>query len=95
MEEGAGQIQRIEEKVQQLLKDYAVLQKENLRHEKENSRLSKELQTKSDQIVNLQQKIDSLRLANPIMEESSKKELEKRIEIYIKEIDRCLELLHS
>ena len=95
MEEGAGQIQRIEEKVQQLLKYYAILQKENLRQEKENSRLSKELHTKSEQIINLQQKIDSLRLATPIMDESSKKELEKRIEIYLKEIDRCLELLHS
>ena len=32
MEEAAGQVQRIEEQVQQLLKEYAVLQKENQRY---------------------------------------------------------------
>lgn len=94
MEEAAGQIKRIEEKVQQLLKDFAVQQKENLRLVKENEKLTAELQAKGDEINHLQLKIDKLQLATIDMDADSKKELEKRIDIYIKEIDRCLELLH-
>ena len=95
MEEAAGQVQRIEEQVQQLLKEYAVLQKENQRLLKENTRLSTDLLSMSEQVSKLQQKIDVTKITSPQMLESSKKDLEKRINIYIKEIDKCLELLHA
>ena len=95
MEEAADQIKRIEERVQHLLKDHAVLQKENLRLEKENQRLTDKLKESSEEISNLKRKVDSLQLSTSGMNKDSKKELEKRIDIFIKEIDKCLERLHA
>lgn len=95
MEEAADQIKRIEDRVQHLLKDHAVLQKENLRLEKENQRLTAASKENAEEISNLKRKVDSLQLSTSGMTKDSKKELEKRIDIYIKEIDKCLERLHA
>lgn len=95
MEEAAGQVQRIEQQVQQLLKEYAGVQKENQRLQKENTRLTTDLQSMSEKVTKLQQKVDVSKLTGSEMQESSKKDLEKRINIYLKEIDKCLELLHA
>ena len=89
------QINRVEEKVQLLLKEFSLSQKEVQRLQKENSKLKEQLTVKTEENRQLQQKLDALRMQGGHAEDGSKKELEKRINIYLKDIDKCLALLHS
>jgi cell division septum initiation protein DivIVA len=89
------QIQRIETKVQQLVKLYLQAQKENQQLQKENYKLKEQLAAKGHLENQLQQKVDALKMNRGSMDEGTKKELEKRINIYLKDIDKCLAMLHS
>lgn len=89
------QIQRIEEKVQQLLKEYHLAQREISRLQKENERLTEQLHTQTEYAHKLSQKLDTMKLNSTGLEEGAKKDLEKRINTYLKDIDKCLMLLHS
>ena len=93
MAETEIQLKRIQDKLQQLVKKHAVLQKENARlsHELD---LSRE-QSSSHQrnIDTLKQQVNVLRLHTGEMSETDKKEFEKRINVYLKEIDRCIAML--
>jgi chromosome segregation ATPase len=95
MEDMQDQIQRIESKVQQLLKEYNNAQKEIHRLQKENEHLSKQLQSQTEQANQLHQQVDTQTLSGSKMEDKAKKDLEKRINTYLKDIDKCLALLHS
>ena len=86
-------LKRIQDKLQQLLKQYAALQKEN-------SRLIQELASAQQKIAayqintdELKQQVSVLKLNTGEMSEADKKEFEKRINGYLKEIDRCIALL--
>ena len=86
-------LKRIQDKLQQLLKQYAALQKEN-------SRLIQELASAQQKIAadqintdELKQQVSVLKLNTGEMSEADKKEFEKRINGYLKEIDRCITLL--
>jgi pyridoxine 5'-phosphate synthase PdxJ len=94
MNEVDEQIQRIEDKVLQLTKEYNLARKEIQRLQKENSRLSELLQLHNDQIDKRNQK-DVLKLNTGNLSGNEKKELEKKIDAYLKDIDKCLALLHS
>ena len=89
------QIQRIENKVQQLLKEYNIAQKEIQRLQKENEHLSKQLQSQTEQANQFHQRVDAQIFSQSKMDDKSKKDLEKRINTYLKDIDKCLALLHS
>ena len=95
MEDMHEQIQRIEAKVQQLLKEYNNAQKEIQRLQKENTRLSEQLQTRTDFANELHQRVDAKNFSAPHLTEKARKDLEKRINSYLKDIDKCLALLHS
>jgi division protein CdvB (Snf7/Vps24/ESCRT-III family) len=86
-------INRVNQKLQQLLKQYFFLQKEN-----EKLRLSvTNLQTAREQdvetIYRLQQQVSILKSSIGQMKEPDKKIFEKQINQYIKEIDKCIGLL--
>jgi len=89
------QIVRIEDKVQHLLKEYNAAQKEIQRLQKENTKLTEQLQSQTAQAKQLHQKVDSLKYTTSTLEDHSKKDLEKRINTYLKDIDKCLALLHA
>ena len=95
MDDVNGQIQRIEEKVQQLLKEYNFAQKEIQRLQKENSRLNEQLQLCNNQASQMHQKTAALKIKAGNWQNDTKKDLEKRIDTYLKDIDKCLALLHS
>ena len=86
-------IKRINSKLQQLLKNYQLLQKDNQRQ----SDLIKELQeAKANdrlQITALQEKITILKAAAGKMNDADKKAFEKNISSYIREIDKCIGIL--
>jgi chromosome segregation ATPase len=87
------QIKRISEKLQQLLKQHQLLQKENDKLHKELGDIKKLYGEKARQIDELDQKVAVLKTATNNMSDADKKELEKRLNGYIKEIDRCIEML--
>ena len=95
MSEMQEQIQRIENKLQQLLKEYNAAQKEIQRLQKENKRLSGQLQFFEEQAHEHNQKADVSKLGSQHLKSTSKKALEKRIDAYLKDIDKCLALLNS
>ena len=86
-------IQRINEKLQQLLKQYRFVQKENEKLRKELTDIKGLHTERSKQIEELEQKVSILKTATNNMSEEDKKNLEKRLNHYIKEIDRCIALL--
>jgi len=89
----AQHIQRINEKVQQLLKQYRASQKENERLKKELADI-RGLQTgQARQMEDLEQKVAILKTATNNLSGEDKKDLEKRISHYIREIDRCIAML--
>jgi regulator of replication initiation timing len=87
------QLKRIHDKVQQLVKQHAVLHKENskLKEELETARQKASAQQKGAD--ELKQQVSVLKLNAGEMSEPDKKEFEKRINSYLKEIDRCIALL--
>ncbi|MFM2338241.1 MAG: hypothetical protein RL115_1434 [Bacteroidota bacterium] len=87
------QLQRIQNKIQQLLKEYAVVQKENIKLKGELAALKNEVQEHEKIALELNQKISILKLNAITMTEVDKKEFEKKINAYVKEIDRCIALL--
>ena len=83
----------INEKLQQLLKQQARLKKEN-------ERLRLELEACREKENSFQQKIDDLAQQNSIlklaggdMNEKDKREFERKINHYVKEIDKCIAFL--
>jgi chromosome segregation ATPase len=83
----------IYEKLQQLLKQHNKLKREN-------EQLRKELQEQKDselqaqqKMEDLQQQISILKLSGGDMNDTDKKEFEKKINNYIKEIDKCIAFL--
>jgi regulator of replication initiation timing len=89
------QLKRIHEKLQQLMKTYVALQKENkrltLEIEKVKTFTTQQQKTNDD----LRQQLDILKLSTHKLSNDDKKELEKRINYYLKEIDRCIALLNE
>lgn len=93
MAEIEKQLKRIQDKLQQVLKDHSALQKENLRLKEELDKNRNQTFTNHQTIEDLKQQVDVLKITSGDWDETDKKEFEKRINSYIKEIDRCIALL--
>jgi len=88
------QLKSIQGKLQQLLKQYQLLQKENrqLKAALEEAKSSNE--AKVSQLYSLERQMDALKLGVTNWSAEAKQALEKRIEDYLKEIEKCLALLN-
>ena len=86
-------IKRINDKLQQLLKNYQLLQKDNERQNKLITSLQEAKEKDKQQINALGEKLSILKAAAGQMNEADKKEFEKNISKYIREIDKCIGLL--
>ena len=83
----------LNEKLQLLLKQYGRLQKENERLKEELLQSSnKEMET-NQKMEHLQEHMSILKLDSGDMNESDKKEFEKKINQYVREIDKCISFL--
>ena len=87
------QLKRIQDKLQQVLKDHSALQKENLRLKDELDRNRTQAFGNQQTIEDLKQQVEVLKISSGDWDQNDKKEFEKRINSYIKEIDRCIALL--
>jgi len=86
-------IKRIQEKLERLVKQYNDLQKENNLLKKEIERSSRQATVNQQTIETLKQQVEVLKISSGNWDENDKKEFEKRINHYIKEIDKCIALL--
>lgn len=86
-------IKRINDKLQQLLKNYQQLQKENSRQNQLIKELKAAKEKDDQQITVLHEKISILKAATSKMNEADKKQFEKTINQYIREIDKCIGIL--
>ena len=76
-----------------MLKAHAALQKENRRLKEELATATAKISGNQQQVEELKQQVSVLKVSAGSMNEADKKELEKRINGYLKEIDRCIALL--
>ena len=85
-------IKRIQEKLQQLIRQHHELQKENSQLKKDLERSVKQSSHHQHTIETLRQQVEVLKISSGNWDDHDKKEFEKRINHYIKEIDKCIAL---
>jgi chromosome segregation ATPase len=83
----------IQDKLQQVLQRYQVLQKDNDRLRKEVTELKSRDVAQVKKIEELEIKVAALKTATGQLTDAEKKELDKRLHQYIREIDRCIAML--
>jgi predicted nuclease with TOPRIM domain len=83
-------ISRIAQKMQQLLKQQDQLRKENEKLRAGIAQKEEELKEERDKSSLLEEKVAILRSAAGNLDEQSKKEFEKKINQYLKDIDRVI-----
>ena len=93
MQQADEQIRRIHQKIQQLLKQQASLQKTNLELKQEVNGLRKEREQYLVSLDEMHQQLAVLKAAKSQLSDDEKKAFEKRLGQYIKEIDRCITIL--
>jgi septal ring factor EnvC (AmiA/AmiB activator) len=86
-------LKQIQDKLQQLLKQYATVRKENAKLKEELESLKQNNAAQQRNLDELKQQVGVLKLNAGEMSEADKKEFEKRITVYVKEIDRCIAML--
>ena len=86
-------IKRVYNKLQQLLKQYLVLQKENEKLKQEVKHLQENKEQQLEQIEQLQIQVSLLKAASSQMNETDKKVFERKINQYLKDIDKCITML--
>lgn len=89
----AEHIANIQSKLQQLLKQYELLQKENAKQLEVIGGLQQEQEACKDQLQKLQQQNLILKASVTEMDPADKKALEQKIQHYLNNIDKCISLL--
>lgn len=89
------QIKRVYEKFQQLVKRHQGLQKENEKLKADFRKMSMRCEELSQEADKFRQQTEILKLSGSDMDEKEKKDLEKRLNQYVREIDRCIALLNE
>ncbi len=88
-------IHHLHEKLQLLIKEYKQVQKENKKLQKEIAVLQSNQLAKNQQVEQLEQKVTAVQITGGNWDDSQKQALQKKIDTYLKEIDKCLALLHA
>ncbi len=86
-------VNRVMQKLQLLLQSYHQLQKEQEKLVKQVTELEQQKNASEAKLEAMELQLAALKTARPVMSDDDKKQLEKRLQQYIKEIDRCIALL--
>ncbi len=84
---------RLQEKLQGMLREYSMLQKENAELKKEVEDLRAAQRASASTAEELKQQVEILKFSAGTMEDEERKQFQKRLTAYIKEIDRCITML--
>ena len=93
MAEIEDHIKRVNNKLQQLLKQYHALQKENEKLKDTLKEVQQAKEQEAEKINHLQLQVNILKTSVGQMTETDKKVFEKQINQYVKEINKCIGLL--
>ena len=88
-------IKRIADKLQSVLKKYASLQKENDKLKNELAIIKNREREKDERLTLLSLRVDVLKASKGEMKEDDKKNFEKKINQYLKEVEKCISLLNE
>jgi predicted nuclease with TOPRIM domain len=88
-------ILRIQEKLQLLLKQHQAVLKENERLRRELADVKVHEKVMSGQLSQLEQQVAVLKTATSNLGPEDKKDLEKRLNFFIREIEKCITLLNG
>ena len=88
-------IKTLQSKLQLLLKKYALLQKENEQLQKENVGFNLKIKAIHERNNQLEMQVDILKTAADRMEGKEKADFEKRINSYIRTLDKCISVLNK
>lgn len=86
-------LKTIQQKAQQLLKQQNMLQKQNQQLQKEIKDYQLQSGRQQQVIEGLKQQAEIAKISSGNWDQQDKKDFEKRINAYIREIDRCIALL--
>tara|TARA_B100001939_G_scaffold192287_1_gene165315 strand:- start:3420 stop:3707 length:288 start_codon:yes stop_codon:yes gene_type:complete len=90
MKETLKNVDELYDKINQLLKSYDLLKKNNDKILEDLNSVNISLLNKEDEIKKLKEKYDSLKFSNIIYNQSDKKLAKKKIRKMIDEIDNCI-----
>ena len=83
----------LNDKLQQLLKQHNRLQKENEKLKEELQQAKSTEKLTGQRLEEFQQQISIMKIATGEMSEKDKKDFERKINNYIKEVDKCISFL--
>jgi chromosome segregation ATPase len=86
-------LKRILDKLQQLMRRHKALHQENDRLRRTVGEAEEKLKQAQEQVQLLRTQLDVLKLNAGDLNAADKKEIEKKLNGYLKEIDRCIALL--
>ncbi len=86
-------LKRIQNKLQLLLKEHIAVQKENAKLKEDLKDAEQKIVTQQKNMDQLKQQVSILKVTSGDMSAADKKDFEKRINGYLKEIDRCITML--
>ena len=89
------QIERVQQKIQRLLKQHRSLQKMNEQLRQELNILKRQRDLQMESMEELQQQLIVLKATKSELSDDEKKAFEKRLGQYIREIDRCISMLNE
>lgn len=89
------QIARIQEKLQELAKRYDRLQKENAKLRQELAPVKQQGLEQLEKIAALEEQVLVLKTSSGTLDEDDRRALDKRLQGYLKEIDRCIAMLSA
>jgi uncharacterized coiled-coil DUF342 family protein len=88
-------IKRIEEKLQQLIKSYQQLKGQHVALQNQTHALQQKLEASEQDRDQLQQQVHVLKAGLNQMTPEDKKQFEKQLNQYIRDIDQCINLLST
>lgn len=88
-------LKRVHEKLLLLVKQYHSLQRENERLKEDVKKMQARNEIVSRDAEKIRQQADVLKLSGRGLDETDKRMLEKRLNQYVREIDKCIALLHD
>ena len=88
-------IKNIEQKLREVTKRYSALKKENLRLQAEAQKLNDTIAGKEQELQQLRHQTDLLKSGIQSWQPEQKKLFVKRIDTYLKEVDKCIALLNE
>lgn len=96
MQELLNHINRIQEKLQGLQRQYLQLQRDNERLVQQQQQFQEKDRLQQFRLEELERQLELVKATRPAqMNESDRQALEKRINQYLREIDKCIALLNE